>query len=128
MGPPYLVSRMHSNGTMLISRALRIVACSVLAFCSVSVSGSAQDGRDCGHSARYCCSCERDTHGRIKRSTSARRAFKAVHPCPATGLTSGPCPGYVIDHVVALKNGGADDPANMRWQTREDAKAKDRVE
>jgi hypothetical protein len=47
---------------------------------------------------------------------------------PSTGKTSGPCPGYVIDHRVALKHGGLDDSGNMEWQTKAEAKAKDRVE
>jgi hypothetical protein len=34
----------------------------------------------------------------------------------------------VIDHKRALKHGGSDSPGNMQWQTREEAKAKDRVE
>jgi hypothetical protein len=34
----------------------------------------------------------------------------------------------VIDHIKALACGGADAPENMQWQTREDAKAKDRWE
>ena len=76
----------------------------------------------------YCGTCQRDSRGRIKRSASARRAFRRTHPCPATGSTRGPCPGYVIDHVKALKHGGADAPANMQWQTRADAAAKDRTE
>lgn len=70
----------------------------------------------------------RDEHGRIARSESARAAFMREHPCPSTGRTSGPCPGYVVDHVRALKHGGADTPSNMQWQTVEAAKAKDRVE
>jgi hypothetical protein len=37
-------------------------------------------------------------------------------------------PGYVIDHIQALKHGGSDSPDNMQWQTREEAKAKDLVE
>ena len=71
---------------------------------------------------------QRDAHGRIVRSQAARAEFKREHPCPATMKPTGPCPGYIIDHVIALKRGGADSPANMQWQTVEDAKAKDRVE
>ncbi len=36
--------------------------------------------------------------------------------------------GYVIDHVIPLCAGGADDPLNMQWQTIAEAKAKDREE
>ena len=65
---------------------------------------------------------------RVKRSGAARRAFQKAHPCPSTGKHSGACPGYVVDHVVPLKRGGADAPSNMQWQTVQAAKAKDRVE
>jgi hypothetical protein len=71
---------------------------------------------------------QRDSHGRIKRSTAAKDAFKRQHPCPSTGRSSGACPGYVIDHVKALECGGADDPSNMQWQTVSAAKAKDKTE
>ena len=71
---------------------------------------------------------QRDAHWRIERSQAARAAFKRAHPCPATQQPKGPCPGYVIDHVIALKRGGPDTPANMQWQTVDEAKAKDRVE
>jgi hypothetical protein len=37
-------------------------------------------------------------------------------------------PGYVVDHIVPLKRGGADAPSNMQWQSIADAKAKNRVE
>jgi len=66
--------------------------------------------------------------GRIHRSRAARDAFERANPCPSTGLSRGPCPGYVVDHIIALKRGGPDDPTNMQWQTVEDAKAKDKVE
>jgi hypothetical protein len=54
--------------------------------------------------------------------------FRDSHPCPATGKTHGACPGWVVDHVKALCVGGADAPDNMQWQTRADAKAKDKWE
>lgn len=71
---------------------------------------------------------QRDSRGRIQRSDAAKADFKRQHPCPSTGSRSGSCPGYVIDHVVALKRGGADKAGNMQWQTTVAAKAKDRVE
>lgn len=83
-----------------------------------------------GHllAADYCVPCPRDAQGRIQRSAGAKTDFKRQNPCPATLQPRGPCPGYVIDHIVALKRGGLDAPSNMQWQTRADAKAKDRWE
>ena len=75
-----------------------------------------------------CTTCERDANGRIKRNPTARRAFQRSHPCPSTGRTIGACPGYIVDHVVPLKRGGADEPGNVQWQTDSEAKAKDRIE
>lgn len=64
----------------------------------------------------------RDSRGRIRRSRSARQAFERQ-----TGYPRGR-PGYVIDHVQPLACGGADAPSNMQWQTRAEARAKDRTE
>ena len=64
----------------------------------------------------------------LARSSRQKRAFRSAQPCPATGRASGPCPGYIVDHVVPLCAGGADHPANMQWQTVDAAKAKDREE
>ncbi len=66
--------------------------------------------------------------GRLRRNSAARRQFRRGHPCPATGRRGGPCPGYVIDHIIPLACGGPDRPSNMQWQTREEARAKDRWE
>jgi hypothetical protein len=65
---------------------------------------------------------------KFTRSSVEKRAFEKANPCPSTGKTSGACSGYVVDHAVPLKRGGADSPSNMQWQTTEEAKAKDRVE
>lgn len=45
--------------------------------------------------------------------TLAKRAFRAQHPCPATGNHKGACPEYLIHHVMALKRGSADNPSKM---------------
>ena len=59
------------------------------------------------------------------RSRSVAREFQREHPCPATGLTTGSCPGYWRDHFVPLACGGPDAVLNMQWQTIAEAKAKD---
>lgn len=80
------------------------------------------------HRTRRALNVPRDRHGRIKRSRAARSAFVREHPCPATGSRSGPCHGYVVDHINPLECGGLDDPSNMQWQTQAEAKLKDRTE
>lgn len=62
------------------------------------------------------------------RSQKAKSIFKHHHPCPSTGKTKGSCPGFIIDHVKPLACGGSDDPSNMQWQTKADAKAKNKCE
>lgn len=79
-------------------------------------------------SSTYGSTCERDSHGHIKRSLEAKHEFKRENPCPANGKAKGRCEGYIVDHVVPLKRGGADLPENMQWQTVEDSRAKDAVE
>lgn len=109
----------------------------VALICAAMLAGPAHargsGGHSSGHSShgthsRATPGVARDSHGKIARSRTARSQFQHSHPCPATGRTSGACPGYVIDHVTPLKRGGADSPSNMQWQTREEAKIKDRTE
>jgi len=64
----------------------------------------------------------RDEHGRIERSAAAKGEFMRQ-----TGYPHGR-PGYVVDHITALKRGGTDSPTNMQWQTVEQAKRKDKWE
>jgi 5-methylcytosine-specific restriction endonuclease McrA len=70
-----------------------------------------------GSSSSYATTTSYSSGTKGKRSSSARSAFRRNHPCPATGKTSGACPGYHVDHVVPLACGGADDPSNMQWLT-----------
>jgi len=97
---------------------------------SSSSRASGTSHRSSARSARSsrCSSCTRQANGRIKRSSTAKHDFQRSNPCPSTGKTSGACPGYVIDHVVPLKRGGADKSSNMQWQSTEAAKAKDKSE
>lgn len=81
-----------------------------------------------GSRSNYCTTCIRSANGRIARSSAAKDEFKHQHPCPSTGSSTGACSGFVIDHVIPLKRGGADSPSNMQWQTVADAKAKDKIE
>lgn len=67
-------------------------------------------------------------YAETKRSQKAKSLFKAKHYCPSTGRAKGSCPGYVIDHVIPLACGGADSPSNMQWQTKQEAKEKDKWE
>jgi hypothetical protein len=80
------------------------------------------------HQGRAYPGVKRDSHGRIARSEHAKDEFRKSHPCPSTGKTYGACPGYVVDHIQALKHGGADAPYNMQWQTAAEARAKDKWE
>jgi hypothetical protein len=105
-------------------RVIRIVAvAAILAIAGAADQRSAprSDRRDQAHAQR----------GRTKapaRSASSRQDFQRLHPCPSTGQPTGACPGYVVDHIIALKRGGLDEPSNMQWQSVAEAKAKDRIE
>ena len=65
---------------------------------------------------------------REPRSLEVKHEFQRQHPCPSTGRLTGPCPGYIKDHVVPLACGGPDAVSNLQWQTIADARAKDRRE
>jgi hypothetical protein len=63
-----------------------------------------------------------------RRSFKAEVLFRLANPCPATGRTQGECKGYVIDRVIPLVCGGAEEPGNMQWQTIAEARAKNKWE
>lgn len=65
---------------------------------------------------------------KTQRDAKAVAAFKRTEHCPSTGRPRGPCPGYVVDHIIALACAGPDHPRNMQWQTIAEAKAKDKWE
>ena len=67
-------------------------------------------------------------HSADTRSFRAEVLFRLQNPCPTTGETRGECKGYVIDRVIPVACGGAEDPSNMQWQTLAQAREKDRWE
>ena len=64
---------------------------------------------------------EPDAKSHIARNPKAKQDFMK-----ATGYPQGR-PGYVVAHVIPLKQGGADAPSNMQWQPKPAAKAKDKT-
>jgi hypothetical protein len=100
--------------------ACAIVAATLLIPSLAHTRGGGGGGH--GHASNYCTICARDIHGRIARSPEARQEFMTQ-----TGYPHGR-PGYVVDHIIPLKRGGADEPWNMQWQTIAAGKLKDATE
>jgi len=75
-----------------------------------------------GKKKSYTSTANRDSSGKIKRSAKAKYEFMKQ-----SGYPKGR-PGYVVDHIIPLKRGGCDCPSNMQWQTKEEAKQKDKWE
>jgi hypothetical protein len=63
-----------------------------------------------------------------QRSPALRAEFVRLNPCPATGQTRGPCPGWHVDHREALICGGRDELRNLQWLPVAEHRAKTRVE
>lgn len=61
---------------------------------------------------------------RIPRSKAAVAEFKRANPCPVTGRGRGACPGWEVDHVIALCAGGPDTTDNMQWLSKTEHKQK----
>lgn len=64
---------------------------------------------------RYCGAPVRNADGTIHRSATVLAAFKRIHPCPSTGLTTGACAGWAVNHDRPLACGGCDAVSNMSW-------------
>ena len=62
------------------------------------------------------------------RSYHAKKIFKLMQACPATGQYGGKCKGWIIDHIVPISAGGQDHWSNMQWQSKQDSYVKDSEE
>ena len=106
--------------TTMIKKLMTVLA--VLALIASTGIAEAGGHRGGGSPSTRSVGVARASSGRIVRSSSAKHAFMRE-----TGYPKGR-PGYVVDHVIPLKRGGADAPSNMQWQTKAAAKAKDKWE
>ncbi len=66
---------------------------------------------------RYCGTPERNADGSIKRDQSIIAAFRNLYACPSTGLHTGACPGWSINHDKPRGCGGCDAVYNMSWHS-----------
>jgi hypothetical protein len=57
----------------------------------------------------------RDATGEIKRDYKVISAYKKLHPCPSTGLHTGACPGWSLNHNCPLACGCVDAVWNLSW-------------
>lgn len=64
---------------------------------------------------RYCGEPKRTATGTIMRRQDVLTSFRKVHPCPVTGLKTGACAGWAIDHIIPLACGGCDAVYNLQW-------------
>jgi len=64
---------------------------------------------------------------RVRDAVYTAYGLPRGHRTPSGGYV-GPRRGYLIDHLVPLELGGANDVRNLRPQPRNEAHAKDRVE
>jgi hypothetical protein len=117
---------LRNDNITSIMQMIRLFLLSALLLSATNAFAKGSGGRSAAHKApvhsNKCGACARDEKGRIARSKAAVRAFIKANPRP------GPAKDWVIDHIVPLKEGGADSPENMQWQTVAAAKAKDKIE
>lgn len=93
----------YKNSLIIVSRRVLIIMCAIILLLSSSVLAA-------------------------ERSSKMVRDFRRENPCPATGVITGKCPGWVVDHIIPLCFGGADALANMQWQEIKASHIKDRFE
>lgn len=65
-------------------------------------------------------------NGKPARDGSVLHQFRKANPCPATGKIRGSCPGWEIDHRIALCAGGTDEVNNLQWLKAEQHREKTR--
>ena len=58
---------------------------------------------------------QRNADGTIKRDPRVITAYRKLYPCPSTGLYTGACPDWSLDHTRPIDCGGVDAVWNLTW-------------
>lgn len=60
---------------------------------------------------------ERFKEDQERRESAAKsyEDFRSQNPCPSTEKTTGSCPGYSVNFIIPLENGGSVSAENMQW-------------
>lgn len=112
---------------MRLAAALALTAC--FAFNAPLIGATHKTTAPHSHATKKaskakCQSCPRDSHGKIKRSQSAKCAY-----LKQLGYANCRVPkGFVLDHVRPLACGGVDGASNFQLQSKAEAAAKDKIE
>jgi hypothetical protein len=64
---------------------------------------------------RICYNNSKNTDGSYKRDSQVPRKYQLIVPCPSTGLTTGACNGWSVDHVRPISRCGCDSVDNVQW-------------
>ena len=92
-----------------------ILAALTIAATSSAGHGGGLNAQGCHNQTGGSYHCHSSATNKNGRSGRQKRIFRDSNPCPSTGKTRGPCPGYHVDHRTALSCGGSDTPSNMQW-------------
>src|SRR5574340_98601 len=82
----------------------------LLLACSSALAGPLDETRYCGIE-----NIKRNSDGSIHRRADVLREFRKLYACPSTGLHTGACPGWQMDHIIPLAVGGCDAVGNLAW-------------
>lgn len=92
-----------------ILSALAVILTIVVVSCNTVFAVECGKYDDC----RYQGAPLRNPDNSIKRDWKVVSAYRKLHPCPSTGLHTGACPGWQLNHSISLACGGQDAVWNL---------------
>lgn len=100
--------RNHEMSDLKYLIGICIVSALMLWAGSINADDRYIDHRICYNNPRY-------ADGRYKRDSQVPHKYQLIVPCPSTGLTTGACTGWSVDHVRPLSRCGCDSVDNVQW-------------